>query len=303
MITKAHIREFRCIRELEIEFEPLTVLVGPNASGKSSVLEALAQTSSTVVRLEGRAEPVKAGPSILRVHQFALRELRKPNKLQAETALTRTGGNLANVLASLPRRIQESLAHDLCRVVDVLSDVDVRPTAQGQHAVVFQDVYTKKWMSPAHVSDGTMLMLAYLVMQYESGGPGSLGIEEPERGLHPYLIRELISLLRAITEGKHGRRRQFILATQSPEILDHVQPHEVRFLERDEDGGVKVSRAPTDDEAWPRHSTSTRTRSAKCGCPEASAAFQGSRFCASSSTRRAPAKLRREACRPRRDPA
>ena len=244
MITKAHIQHFRCIRDLEIEFEPLTVLVGPNASGKSSVLEALAEFPNRGgIGLE--LDPATKGRA-LRVHQFVLPALRKPNELQAETSLSRDGDNLANVLGSLPRRVQESVALEMCRIVDVLSDVDVRPTSGGQHIVMFQDRFGRHWLQPEQVSDGTMLILAYLVMQHEEGGPNSLGIEEPERGLHPYLIRELVHLLRAITEGKHGRPRQFILATQSPEILD-VHPHEVRFLERDEQGGVRVSRAPTAD--------------------------------------------------------
>jgi predicted ATP-dependent endonuclease of OLD family len=41
MITRAHIRNFRCLADVDITFEPLTILVGPNASGKSAILDAL----------------------------------------------------------------------------------------------------------------------------------------------------------------------------------------------------------------------------------------------------------------------
>ncbi len=41
MITKVRIRNFRSLRNVTIELERLTVLVGPNASGKSSILQGL----------------------------------------------------------------------------------------------------------------------------------------------------------------------------------------------------------------------------------------------------------------------
>ena len=43
MITKLGLRNFKSISEsgIEIDLKPLTVLIGPNASGKSSILEAI----------------------------------------------------------------------------------------------------------------------------------------------------------------------------------------------------------------------------------------------------------------------
>lgn len=40
-LTRAWIRSYRCLREVELEFDDYTVLIGPNGSGKSSVLYAL----------------------------------------------------------------------------------------------------------------------------------------------------------------------------------------------------------------------------------------------------------------------
>jgi len=41
MLKGVEIYNFRCIRELKLELKPLTILVGPNASGKSSILYAI----------------------------------------------------------------------------------------------------------------------------------------------------------------------------------------------------------------------------------------------------------------------
>jgi len=40
--VKVMIKNFKCINELLIELSPLTVFVGPNGSGKTSILEAIA---------------------------------------------------------------------------------------------------------------------------------------------------------------------------------------------------------------------------------------------------------------------
>ncbi len=41
MITKVSIRNFKCLRDVQIDLERFTVFVGPNASGKSSILQTL----------------------------------------------------------------------------------------------------------------------------------------------------------------------------------------------------------------------------------------------------------------------
>src|SRR5262249_46721914 len=41
MIDKASFRNFRSLRDVQVDLEQFTVFVGPNASGKTSILEAL----------------------------------------------------------------------------------------------------------------------------------------------------------------------------------------------------------------------------------------------------------------------
>lgn len=41
MINRASVRNFKCLRDVQIDLERFTVFVGPNASGKSSILQAL----------------------------------------------------------------------------------------------------------------------------------------------------------------------------------------------------------------------------------------------------------------------
>jgi len=51
-ITRVHVKNFRCLRDIEFRMEPLTILLGPNNSGKSSVLRALEFFFDSGARLE-----------------------------------------------------------------------------------------------------------------------------------------------------------------------------------------------------------------------------------------------------------
>lgn len=63
MIQSLSIRNFKALREVDVELRPLTVIVGPNASGKSSILQAIALLSS---RLNRSQPPPDQNPYLLR---------------------------------------------------------------------------------------------------------------------------------------------------------------------------------------------------------------------------------------------
>jgi len=269
MIRRVAIKNYRCLRDVELELSPLTVLVGPNASGKSSILSALTSESVT-----GRdhwrheAEPtigftMASGASSTigprkwdhpfngRLLHLDLDKLREHDTVQEDHRLHKTGQNLANVFASLTRKQQENVATELALRVPVIADVNVRPSGSGHHRLVFQDKWAPSiWYEPAEVSDGTILMLAFLVLQYEHPAIGLLAIEEPERGLHPYLLGEMLSFMRKLSRGEIGARpTQIVLATHSAELLEFAEPDEVRFLSRKGED-VVVETAPTSSPEW-----------------------------------------------------
>ena len=48
MITRVFIKGYKSLRDIDISLNPLTVIVGPNASGKSNLLDALGLLSRIV---------------------------------------------------------------------------------------------------------------------------------------------------------------------------------------------------------------------------------------------------------------
>jgi predicted ATPase len=267
MITRAHIRNFRCLLDVDLTFEPLTILVGPNASGKSAILAALDReqslnssngwrnevSPSVTIARDGASVDRNAGRHSMRTLHLDLGLLRSQNQLLQAELLDERGGNLTNLFATLTRSAQSDLVGRLVELVPMYQDVAARPSSAGMHRLVFQDRWAPSlWHEPGNVSDGTMLLLAFLLIQYQPSSVDVVAIEEPERGLHPYLVGELIRMLRGLASGELGPRKvQVILATHSAELLEFAEPNEVRFISRrSTDGATQVETAPTGTADW-----------------------------------------------------
>lgn len=152
--------------------------------------------------------------------------------------LTRTGDNLANVIQYLgerhPSRLERifnTMRKRVPRIERVLTEAmpDGRLLLQIKDAPFVQPVLAR------FASDGTLKMLAYLVLLYDPEPPPFIGIEEPENFLHPRLLYELAEECRAASE-----RTQLLVTTHSPFFLDALRPNEVRILWRDEDGHTQA---------------------------------------------------------------
>ena len=86
-------------------------------------------------------------------------------------------------------------------------------------------------------SDGTLKMLAYLVLLYGLEPPPFVGIEEPENFLHPRLLYGLAEECREASV-----RTQLLGTTHSPFFIDALRLNEVRVLWRDENGHTRTRR-------------------------------------------------------------
>ena len=91
-------------------------------------------------------------------------------------------------------------------------------------------------------SDGVLLFLGLLAIIYTPQPPKLLLIEEPEKGVYPKRLEEIIGIIRGLEEESLVRTiPQVILTTHSPFLLSAFQPEEVTFLSRE--GGVGPARA------------------------------------------------------------
>lgn len=155
--------------------------------------------------------------------------------------LTKSGDNLANVIQYLaerhPERLErvfEILRQRVPRIERVLAET----MPDGRLLLQIKDAPFNHPVLARFASDGTLKMLAYLVLLYDPAPPPFIGIEEPENFLHPRLLPELAEECRAASG-----RTQLLVTTHSPFFLNGLRPEEVRVLWRDEQGYTHTQRA------------------------------------------------------------
>ncbi len=96
-------------------------------------------------------------------------------------------------------------------------------------------------------SDGAVLFLGLLALMYSPRAPKVLLIEEPEKGVYPKRLGEIIDLLRRLSsESSRGPVPQIIMTTHSPYLLSAFSPDEVTLLRR-KDGTGPVEAFPLRD--------------------------------------------------------
>ncbi|MEZ6197521.1 MAG: AAA family ATPase [Planctomycetota bacterium] len=155
--------------------------------------------------------------------------------------LTKSGDNIANVVQYLAEQHSDrlnSIFEILRQRVPRIERVVAETMPDGRLLLQFKDSPFDQPVLAKFASDGTLKMLAYLIMLYDPTPPPFIGIEEPENFLHPRLLPALADECRAATE-----RTQLFVTTHSPFFLNSLRPEEIRVLWRDERGYTQTKRA------------------------------------------------------------
>lgn len=175
------------------------------------------------------------------VSYLSVTDTRSQPEAGPQERLSRTGDNLANVIQYLseqhPDRLQhifDTLGARVPKVERVIADA----MPDGRLLLQIKDAPFQVPVLSRFVSDGTLKMLAYLVLLYDPTPPPFVGIEEPENHLHPRLLQELAEEARASTA-----QSQLLVTTHSPEFLNGILPKEMFVLFRDKHGYAQVRRA------------------------------------------------------------
>lgn len=175
------------------------------------------------------------------VSHFSVQDTRSQPEAGPQERLSRSGDNLANVIQYLEEQhhdrleaIFRILRNRIPRIDRILANVmqDGRLLLQIKDAPFDQPVLAR------FASDGTLKMLAYLVLLNDPVPPPFIGIEEPENFLHPRLLPDLAEACRAASE-----QGQLLVTTHSPFFINTLRPEEVRILYRDEQGYTRATRA------------------------------------------------------------
>ena len=284
MISQIDIEDFGPIRKASLKLTPLHALIGPNDSGKSSLLRAI----EAIVNLKPDARAgaacqtritaaattwdwievtwTTANGAIGRYREMPDRSIEpgEPATLCAAIGPCRYVqfdpdrlGDRSQVLKRedvLAFPLQRG--HELAGVLDYLKDQNDDKFAQldGRVQALFPSVKrlflgrdnsqkvvgvrttTGAEVVGSAISAGLLTFVAYLTISAVTGAKILL-VEEPENGLHPARIRDVVGVLRNLSENGV----QVIMATHSPLVVNELLPEEVTVVTRTPEYGTVLT--------------------------------------------------------------
>lgn len=163
----------------------------------------------------------------------------------AQKHLSRTGDNLANFIQYMEREQRKNFTgvlQSVSRKIPGVQQITHRRSEDGRLLIQFNDRGYQDPFYAKDMSDGTLKMLAYLLLLEDPDPAPLIGIEEPENGLHHQLLEPLAREMREHAGGRrHGS--QIFLTTHSPFLVDALDPSEVWILEKTKEGFSEAHRA------------------------------------------------------------
>jgi energy-coupling factor transporter ATP-binding protein EcfA2 len=312
-VDELRIENYGCIRDATFRFTPLHALIGPNDSGKSTVLRALRtlgyllgggsdETRAALANAMVAAAPadvqrridVSAGDASAlfgfnRAASLVWRGYGRGARPAADALRGAVGASFEPFGASLPspavvgalrgtqllRLDPDALRRPCPLLADgrplvfsdehgaglpalydalIVRDVQAYVALNAQLTALFPSVKSVQLTTPStslrglgvrlqdgtfvgadQMSEGLLYYLAYAILPHLQQATLLL-VEEPENGLHPARIAEVMRVLRAVSE-----KTQVVIATHSPLVVNELRPEEVTVVTRSADAGTKAT--------------------------------------------------------------
>ncbi|HET8799509.1 MAG TPA: AAA family ATPase [Thermoanaerobaculia bacterium] len=212
--------------------------ISPAARAPRTIV-ATSNTSATPTILAARREMQKW--KFLALEPSAMRN---PDRFHTEPFVTANGGHLPATINRLVRDADQRgedraavlgrIATRLAQLVPV-SDISIDVDEARQLLTLYVTEPSGVRLPAASLSDGTLRVLTLVVLLSDPEARGLICIEEPENGIHPAKLDEMVDLLRELavdpnaTPGADNPFRQVIVATHSPGFVQLQNAEDLVF--------------------------------------------------------------------------
>ncbi|ASO22390.1 putative ATPase [Actinoalloteichus hoggarensis] len=171
--------------------------------------------------------------------------LRQPStQEQRGDVLSANGANLAKVLRRIERTSRsaygsglDDIAAALAKVVRGFAGIEVEENAARGQWETYLTTRDEGRVSARVASDGTLRVLTLLAALHDPDHRGLICFEEPENGIYPQRLRELLGLLsRLVTDPTADSDQdepltQLILSSHSPVVLTALEPADLVVMD------------------------------------------------------------------------
>ena len=171
-------------------------------------------------------------------------KLRVPTEFSTDIRLRKSGSNLTQILNELKlnhtfdfERLEETF-----RIVNLYFRIIEITNLYRQSYLSIREKNMSRAIGALHISDGTLRFLLSECIFYNPLRGELVAIDEPERGLHPDMIRSVADMMKYA-----AKQSQIIIATHSPHLLNQFELEDVLVFEKDEDNSTVVHRVSEND--------------------------------------------------------
>jgi predicted ATPase len=180
-----------------------------------------------------------------RFYAIDVNSARQPSFESTRDILSDNGHNLAQVLDSLNssyaqdvRLIRDRIVNLMKILIPGFSSWQTQRQADGSLGYVIIEDKIKKGLFPKMISDGTIRILGILLaLLYHPKKPSLICVDEPERCLHPQVLKSIVELIRDVS-----KNTQVIVTTHSTELVRWLEASEVLMVSK-ENTSTRVFRA------------------------------------------------------------
>jgi len=170
-------------------------------------------------------------------------DLRQPtNKKTMEDTISSSGQNLAAALFRIKQNDPYSLV-ELSRKINKFlpnfTDINVVDDKENKQFIIILRGEDGKEFTSKVLSEGTLRLLLFCILEYDEKFQGLICFEEPENGIHPFKMKSLANLLKNLTTdfvNTDYPLRQLLINTHSPKLLN-----EIKALENNQNVSVQFS--------------------------------------------------------------
>ncbi|OQA43491.1 MAG: recombination protein F [Chloroflexi bacterium ADurb.Bin325] len=178
-------------------------------------------------------------------HAFAAREemrnwgflqlnpevLRQPSSLLAPPIISPDGSNLPSALARMQAEdpfIINDVSRDLANLVPGILQIEIEKDQPRNRYVLWAKTQDGRSFSSRVLSDGTLRLLTLVTLRNDPEHRGVLCFEEPENGVHPFRLKNMVELLRGLAtdfsnpEQADAPLRQLLINTHSPVLVSQA---------------------------------------------------------------------------------
>lgn len=204
---------------------------------------------ASVMRMFIRSE--KVDERLRRLMRFLLNsssfEMLSPNEMRLSSrgnpaSIGMSGKNLPSFIKQLNDEQRQSFMNKVLYVLEGrISDVEAKTQGKpGWTQINSIENYKNRTLrvSSKEMSDGMLRLLAFVAISEIQKPEAIMLLDEVENGIN---INYAERLLKVLTDMYVEKRHQLIMTTHSTVFLDYIEPENIIYLYRDEDGATKAA--------------------------------------------------------------